>query len=166
VGKCVAAQQVGTVAKVCESLSNAAGADQPPIDVTSNGLARVDPHGIKALSVDTPFERTPWGRAQSIRRRGDVGGDGGNRCVWRRVARLAGSERGSVSVWAANDRCEEHSGDHVDQARQRESGRRERVEGACGQLGSEWELRDGLTVAPDRSVEDKQRDNVVVTANG
>ena len=147
-------------------MSNAAGAVQPPIDVTSNGLATVDPHGVKALSVDTPFERTPWGRAQSIRRRGDVEGDGGNRGVWKRVARLAESERGSVSVWAANDRCEEHSNDHVDQARQRERWRKEKVEGACSQLGSEWELRDGLTVAPDRSVEDKQRDNAVVTANG
>ena len=147
-------------------MSNAAGAVQPPMDVTSNGLARVDPHGIKALSVDTPFERTPWGRAQSIKRRGDVEGDGGNRSVWRRVARLAESERGSVSVWAANGRCVGHSGGRVDQARQRESGRTERVEGACGQLGSEWGLRDGSTVAPDRSVEDKQRDNVVVTANG
>ena len=82
------------------------------------------------------------------------------------MVRLAESERGSVSVWAANGRCVEHSGDHVDQARQRESGRMERVEGACGQLGSERELRDGLTVAPDRSVEDKQRDNVEMTANG
>ena len=83
-----------------------------------------------------------------------------------RVARLVKSEQGSVSVWAANDRCEEHSGDHVDRARQMKSGRRERVEGACCELGSEWELRDGLTVAPDRSVDGKQRDNVVVTANG
>jgi hypothetical protein len=82
------------------------------------------------------------------------------------VARLMESERSSVSVWAANDRCDEHSGDHVDQASQGESGRRERVEGACGQLGSEGELRDGLTVAPDRSVEDKQRDNIEMTAIG
>ena len=82
------------------------------------------------------------------------------------VARLMGSEQSSVSVWAANDRCDERSGDNVGQASQGERGRRERVEGACGQLGSEGELRDGLTVAPDRSVEDKQRDNVELTAIG
>ena len=80
-------------------------------------------------------------------------------------ARLMESEQSSVSLWAANDRCGERSGDHVDQASQGESVRRERVEGACGQLGSEGELREGLTVAPDRSVEDKQRNNMEMTAS-
>ena len=82
------------------------------------------------------------------------------------MARLVESERGSVSVRAANDRCEEHSGDHVDQARQRTRGIKAKVEGACSQLGSEWELRDGSTAAPNRSDTDKRRDNVGVTAVG
>ena len=109
-------------------MSDATGSVQPPIDVAPNGLARVDPHGIKALSVDTPVERTSWGRARSIGRRGDV-----ERRWWERrvggsrVARLVESEQGSVSVWAANDRCEEHSDDQVDQARKRRVGEKRRL---------------------------------------
>ena len=36
----------------------------------------------------------------------------------------------------------------------------------AGQLGSEWELRGGLTVAPNRRDMDKRRDNEGVTADG
>ena len=76
------------------------------------------------------------------------------------------SEQSSVSMWAANDRCGERSGDHVDQASQGESERKVRVEGACSRLRTEGELRDGLTGDPDRSAEDKQRINKGVTASG
>ena len=36
----------------------------------------------------------------------------------------------------------------------------------AGQLGSEWELRGGFTVAPNRRDKDKRRDNEGVTADG